>query len=268
MRRSLDDSWKNWLDENIGRGCNSQELLDILLQHEFTLDQIKTAMGPAFPTQPDHRALCRVRLTDPGREPGAERFPSDKIQLYSIESFLSPEECSAIIAEMDKSLRPSTLTVEKPGDKYFRTSSTSDLSLLPSDIVSAIDEKIALTLGISASYSEGIQAQRYEVGQQFKHHTDYFEPGTAEYKEFARQRGNRTWTFMIYLNDVEAGGGTHFSALDHIFPPRRGTALAWNNLDADGRPNINTMHAGLAVERGRKDIITKWFRERGTGPMF
>ena len=66
---------------------------------------------------------------------------------------------------------------------------------------------------------------------------------------------------MIYLNDVEKGGGTHFFSLKKTISPRAGTAIAWNNLYSDGQVNSNTMHAGLPVEGGHKSIVTKWFRE-------
>lgn len=36
---------------------------------------------------------------------------------------------------------------------------------------------------------------------------------------------------------------------------------------ANGMPNYNVLHAGMPVE-GYKVIITKWFREHGSGPMF
>ncbi len=72
---------------------------------------------------------------------------------------------------------------------------------------------------------------------------------------------------MVYLNDVEAGGETRFFAIDHAFGPVKGTAVIWNNLHADGTVNPDTLHAGMPVLAGHKIIITKWFRERGLGPM-
>ncbi len=122
------------------------------------------------------------------------------------------------------------------------------------------------TLGIRLAYSEGIQAQRYDVGQQFKAHTDYFEPGTPEYAKFGGNRGNRTWTFMVYLNEGMGGGGTKFFAIDHTFVPKKGQAVIWNNLNPDGTPNAATLHSGEPVTSGHKIIITKWFRELGSGP--
>src|SRR6185503_15234588 len=106
----------------------------------------------------------------------------------------------------------------------------SDLSLLKNPYVSEIDHKIMRAVGIRPAYAEGLQAQRYETGQEYKQHMDYFKPGTAEYEKYAARRGDRTWTCMIYLNDVAQGGGTKFFAIDQVFAPQAGTALAWNNL--------------------------------------
>lgn len=280
-KRRLDDSWKAWLKENIERQCNPEELLGILLQNNFSPASIEECMGEHFPAHSsflqegteqagdlDYKAISRPRLTKPDNAPLVQQVLTDKLQLYTIDNFMSDEECNEIVNIITQSLRPSTITVETPNDKYFRTSSTSDLSLLKDKAVKALDEKIARTLGIRPPYSEGLQGQHYTVGQEFKKHTDYFEPGTDEYVKFASDRGNRTWTFMVYLNTVPKGGGTHFYSLGQTFQPVKGKALVWNNLYPDGIVNYDTLHAGMPVTEGAKTIITKWFREKGTGPMF
>lgn len=66
---------------------------------------------------------------------------------------------------------------------------------------------------------------------------------------------------MIYLNQPEAGGETAFPQFGIAVPPLTGMLLTWNNMDADGRPNMATLHAGMPVKAGTKYIITKWFRE-------
>jgi len=186
--------------------------------------------------------------------------------LFKFEHFLTDKECNDLVKIINsEKLRPSTVTVYAEG---FRTSYTSDLVLLNNPIVNAIDKKIANAMGICLPYSEGLQAQKYDVGQEFKAHTDYFEPGTKEHEEHAGPRGNRTWTFMIYLNDTLKGGGTKFVNLNETFYPKKGNALFWNNLYENGTPNPDTLHWGMPVEEGEKIIITKWFREKGHGPMF
>jgi homospermidine synthase len=72
--------------------------------------------------------------------------------------------------------------------------------------------------------------------------------------------GQRTWTFMIYLNDVEGGGETEFPEIGVKLTPKRGRAVAWNNLRASGEGNELTRHQSLPVTAGTKTIITKWFR--------
>lgn len=73
---------------------------------------------------------------------------------------------------------------------------------------------------------------------------------------------------MVYLNDVESGAGANFPAIGHTFTPTKGRVVIWNNLRPDGTVNSDTLHAGTPMASGHKIIITKWFRERGNGPMF
>ena len=276
-KKRLDESWTGWLNENIRRGCNPEELLGILLKNAFDIGSIKSAMGSQYPAYSpmalaaeardpdpvDYKAVARPRLVRP--DSGAVRFDTDLLQLYTVENFLSAEECEELCVIIDRNLRPSTVTLIS--DYGYRTSRTCDLGLLDSPVVARLDLKIANTLGIRPSYSESIQAQRYDIGEEFKQHTDYFEPGTPEYRQHAGARGNRTWTFMVYLNGVEAGGATRFFAVDHEFRPAKGMAVAWNNLRPDGTVNPETLHAGMPVTAGHKIVITKWFRERGIGAM-
>ena len=266
--------WCDWLKLNIERGCNPVELMDSLVKNEFSLTSIKEMMGGNFPKNMDdiqfknemnkresYLRLSQISLTKLEGVLNVQKVPSGKLQLYQIEDFLSEEECDQIMHIAGEKLRPSTLTVQDE-DKYFRTSQTSDLGLLNHPFIKKIDEKISSTLGINSVYAEGTQAQRYETGQEFKMHTDYFQPGTDEYQNFAKERGNRTWTFMIYLNNVLKGGGTRFFAIDKTIMPKKGMAVVWNNLLPDGAVNADTLHSGLPVEEGFKFIITKWYRER------
>lgn len=271
MDKPLDPSWSGWLAENLQRGCPPQELLGILLKHGFAVAAIRQAMGEQFPAssfllgdaaQPiDHEALAALRPQ------GGKRFSSNAAVLYTIDDFLGPADCDALMALAATHLRPSTVTTGDR-DRGYRTSSTCDLGLVRDPLITRVDQLIAATLGLSLPYSEAIQVQRYEVGQEFKRHTDFFAPGSQEYADYAGLSGNRTWTFMVYLNSVERGGGTRFFTLGHDFQPRQGRAVMWNNLNADGTPNPATEHAGLPVEAGHKVIITKWFREIGSGPMW
>jgi len=131
-------------------------------------------------------------------------------------------------------------------------------------VTGELDQRFAALFGVDPALAEPLQGQRYDPGQYFKAHTDWFTPGTAEFEEHTRVGGQRTWTLMVYLNAVELGGETLFERVGRAFTPVPGLALAWNNLHADGSPNHATLHEAMPVERGRKYVITKWFRmERG-----
>jgi prolyl 4-hydroxylase len=195
------------------------------------------------------------------------KVDTDEAQIYTLEDAMSPNDCSRLIGLINHHLRPSTLSYPSP-DRAFRTSQTADLCFLKSPVATGMDEKICKTIGIRPQYAEGIQAQRYDVGQQFKAHWDYYEPDTQAFVKYAGVRGNRTWTFMVYLNDGMEGGATRFTKLDFAVQPKAGMAVIWNNLKEDGSPNPATMHCGEPVTSGFKLIITKWFRMYGDGPLF
>lgn len=191
---------------------------------------------------------------------GVQRYPSREIELCIIKNFLRPAECERLIELIDEKRRPSTIA-DANGDDYFRTSETCDLD--HNDLfVTEIDDKICNFADIDAKFGEPLQGQRYAVGQEFKAHTDYFDPDGLDFQKFCTISGQRTWTFMIYLNEPDAGGATRFTHLNKKFVPSTGTLLCWNNMRADGTVNDRTMHHGMKVRSGTKYVITKWYRER------
>ncbi len=192
--------------------------------------------------------------------PGMMRVPSPRLEMFVLRDFLSEAECDALIARIDRDRRPSTLA-DADGDHYFRTSETCDLPMDEPDIV-ALDQKLSALAGIARQFGEPIQGQRYEVGQEFKPHTDYFDPGGADFERFCSVAGQRTWTFMVYLNDVEVGGATRFKVIDKTIQPERGKLVCWNNRRPDGSGNPCTLHHAMKVRKGLKYVITKWYREK------
>jgi prolyl 4-hydroxylase len=195
--------------------------------------------------------------------PGVRQVPTPKLALFFRPGFLPPDLCTALVALIERDRRPSTIA-DPNGDNYFRTSETCDLSA-DEPAVCELESLLLAFTGIDAAFGEPVQGQRYDVGQEFKPHTDYFEPGGADYERFCSVAGNRTWTAMIYLNAVAAGGGTRFKCIGKTFQPEAGKLLCWDNRREDGRLNPNTLHHGMKVRAGVKYVITKWYRERPWG---
>ena len=149
-----------------------------------------TRFGSGHPSEPVVAHLMA--------QPGIQRVPSPKLTLFIKRGFLNADECAALVARIDAQRRPSTVS-DFNGDAAFRTSETCDLDGADPG-VAAIDSRIAAFLGLDPAHGEPLQGQRYAVGQEFKGHTDYFEPQGVDFAKYCSVAGNRTWTAMIYLN--------------------------------------------------------------------
>lgn len=195
--------------------------------------------------------------------PGVQRVPNSRLDLFVAKRFLDPATCAGLIERIEARRRPSEIA-DDLGDGAFRTSETCDLDGRD-PLVAGVDEAISNLLGVPLDRGEPIQGQRYAPGQEFKPHTDAFEPAKADYYLHCAATGNRSWTAMIYLNQPEEGGATRFKTIAKTIQPETGKLLAWSNLLPDGSPNPATLHQGMKVRRGTKYIVTKWFRERAVG---
>ena len=190
---------------------------------------------------------------------GVQRVPTRELELFIVKGFLDEETCAELIERIDRRRRPSTIA-DDYGIAYVRTSETCDLD--SSDpFVARVDAQFCDLLGIPPDRGEPLQGQRYAPGQEFKPHTDTFNPGGYDFYVHTANQGQRTWTAMVYLNEPEDGGATRFKTIGKTIQPETGKLLAWNNLLADGQPNPATLHQGMKVRKGTKYVLTKWFRE-------
>ncbi len=86
------------------------------------------------------------------------------------------------------------------------------------------------------------QIQRYRVGE-------HFQAPHSERMSFGLS--HRVLAWMTYLNDVDDGGETRFHNFGLDIRPQRGKTLIWP-------AEWTHMHAGQAVRKGVKYIITGW----------
>jgi len=194
------------------------------------------------------------------RAAGVQRVPTRELELFIVRSFLDPATCAALIERIDARKRPSDI-VDDTGIAHFRTSETCDLDSAD-PVVAKVERRISDLLALPLDQGEPLQGQRYAPGQEFRPHTDTFNPGGYDFLVHTERGGQRSWTAMIYLNEPEDGGATRFKTIGKTIQPETGKLLTWNNLLSDGTPNPATLHQGMRVRRGTKYVLTKWFRQR------
>lgn len=190
---------------------------------------------------------------------GIQRIATDHADVFVAERFLTKLDCKLIVQAINRLAVPSTLYdgKEKTG---FRTSHTHHFER-NDPLTRDLEDYICTVTGLDILNAEQMQGQRYQKGQEYRHHHDFFHVGEGYWNSEADRGGQRTWTAMLTLNEPKEGGETDFPHLGFRFQPRAGRLLMWNNMDRSGRPNMKTLHAGMPVIRGIKHVVTLWFRE-------
>ncbi|OEU19820.1 hypothetical protein FRACYDRAFT_224545 [Fragilariopsis cylindrus CCMP1102] len=141
-----------------------------------------------------------------------------------------------------------------------RTSSNAWCSneCINDEFVKAVTGRISNMTQFPEVNSEDLQLLRYGPGQKYERHHDFIE------YEVDRQEGVRLLTVYLYLNDVEAGGGTNFPELDLTVMPKRGRVLIWPSVldDDPNEKDDRTDHQALPVEAGKKYGANAWLHMR------
>jgi prolyl 4-hydroxylase len=194
--------------------------------------------------------------------------------IYTIDNFLTEKECKFIIKVSKNNLKLAAVSRMKndkdlePGKYKGRTNSSywMDLDTYPETL--KIAKRIAKKIGCNYKHFENFQVIHYNENEEYKYHCDAYNKNDIEKHEmFTKERGNRLRTVLVYLNDVEEGGGTGFNNLSEynntiIIEPKMGKMVVFNNVNDDGSLNKKSRHAGLPVIKGEKWAFNLWLRER------
>jgi|688.fasta_scaffold140418_1 prolyl 4-hydroxylase len=253
--------WEEWIDHNISLGNCKNIMFQKSLDAGYSYDLIKQKLNIDYVVS----SVLPEELTNKCALKNAIKVNNENLEIYKIENFLNNEECKKLIEIINSSNLINSQTInanEYNAVNSLRTSKTCNFE--NNDLINEIDMRICKTIGINNRFAEKIQAQKYEIGQEFKIHTDYFDETILLNNDSIKSQ--RTWTFMIYLNDMpdeSSGGHTSFPYAYLSFQPKMGTAITWNNLNK-GFSNTFSHHKGMPILKGEKYIITKWFREKET----
>ncbi|PEA54927.1 2OG-Fe(II) oxygenase [Bacillus pseudomycoides] len=166
---------------------------------------------------------------------------------------LSDEECETLIEMSKNNMKRSKIGVSRKIND-IRTSSGTFLE--ESEAVTRIERRIASIMNVPFEHGEGLHILKYTVGQEYKAHYDFFAENSAA------ANNNRISTLVMYLNDVEEGGETFFSKLNHSVSPKKGMAVYFEYFYQDTSLNKLTLHGGAPVIKGEKWVATQWMRRR------
>jgi len=163
------------------------------------------------------------------------------INLFYIPNFLTSEECDHLInIAQDKFTRSGIVIGGKNSYGDTRTSHTHYYSKGEDDVIKSIEMRASLVVNKPVECIEALQIVKYEPGQEFKEHHDWFRKDYID-----TINGNqRLYTFFVYLNDVNNGGNTRFPKLNLSFKPKKGSALFWQNCITHALCLDNSLHQG------------------------
>lgn len=185
------------------------------------------------------------------------------------ENLLSDAECNALIQASRGKLQRSKVVSNRGSGELVDATRTSygtwfDKNEHP--LATKIQQRICELVRSPLTHAEPLQILNYAEGGEYLPHFDYFEtegfePQQAGVASPLQTGGQRIATVVVYLNNVEAGGGTIFPHIHLETRPKKGGALYFSYYLPDGSVDPLTLHGGSPVMRGEKWICTQWFRE-------
>lgn len=197
--------------------------------------------------------------------PPAARMLREAPRMHVIDGFISPAVCDWLIGRARSRLSRATIYDDATGgttEDGRRTNSQCDLDLETGGALTfVLRARISAVTRRPDEAMEIAKVLHYAPGETFAVHFDYLNPDEPAYAAQLANRGQRTDTFLIYLNDDFTGGETHFPKIGLSHRGARGDAIWFSNVDSAGRPDEDTIHAGLAPTSGEKWLFSQWIRE-------
>lgn len=195
--------------------------------------------------------------------PPFERL-SERASVAALRGFATPAMCAWLIARARDGLGPSTVNAP-PGEKPHSVRTAQSCAFGPQDrdmVLAVFQARAARAARGPVEFHEAPNVISYERGEEFSVHVDFVDPAVPDFARELAVLGQRTVTFVTYLNEDFDGAETHFPALGFKFRGRTGDALVFSNVHPDGSPDRNTVHAGLPPTRGRKWVLSQWLRNK------
>jgi prolyl 4-hydroxylase len=275
-QETLDD----WLKSQIARGCTLESMIEAMQSAGYTdtnarsvvikafhdADATAAKPSPHLPTIAAWQQIAKNKQRNKQKSPLIKPVISlNSPRLMVFDNLLSDAECDTLIALSKAKIQDSTV-VDPTTGQYVkhpeRISRGTHLAHQSSEVVIEIESRITQLLGFTLNQQEAIQILHYQVGGEYRPHYDFFPPADTGSQPAIAQAGQRLATLIMYLNTPAQGGSTDLPNIGLSVTAKKGSAVYFENIDQNGLPDHNTLHAGAPVQAGEKWIATKWFRER------
>lgn len=194
---------------------------------------------------------------------------------FLYKKLLTEDECDHLKKLGMPTLQASTVVDSKTGGSVpssVRTSYGTFLRKAQDEVVDRIEKRIADVSMIPVENGESLQILRYEIGQKYDAHYDYFHDDKNARPE---NGGQRIATMLMYIDVPEEGGETLFpNAVNKpnyephersecgmkglSVRPQKGDGLLFYSLTTEGKEDTKSLHASCPVIRGSKWSATKW----------
>ena len=196
--------------------------------------------------------------TSVGSNPTASANDMEQKILVEYPKFLNKQWCDFLIGLAQTKLEVAG-TVGEEIDGY-RVANSCWLGDIDSPYLDEIRKQVSIITEKPVSNQEELHIVKYDVGGEYKIHQDFFSNDNPEEHAEIGISGNRTHSFLVYLNDGFEGGETEFPILQKTIQPELGKAICWLNYE-NGMGITESEHAGLPVTNGEKWILIVWVRE-------
>jgi hypothetical protein len=217
----------------------------------------------------DWKTLRRAVDIAAWRRPPAPQTLNEDPLIQVAPGVLSAEICAALIASAKPRLGPAKVYNDtKSGSvtRDARRNSAAEFGITDMDLVLlAVRERLCALTGLPPVQADGCQVLHYAVGERFIPHYDFFEPEFEGHAQSLAHSGQRVFTVLTYLNEEGLKGGeTDFPLVGVRHRGRAGDVLMFRNVDAEGRTDRRTLHAGLPPTEGEKWLLSLWVRDKVT----
>ncbi len=206
------------------------------------------------------------RATTPSRHSGGLRQElAERPRVFTVDEFVSRGEAAHLMALAAVDFRSAEAGRDRLSQEHsaFTGSATILHTGLSDPVVRVLERRIAAAFGLTPAHVEPVSVLRYQGGDLYAPHVDYFDTPRLEYNRSIGDRGGqRSASFLVYLKAPEAGGETDYLQLGRKVAGRDRMALCHFNLLPSGEPDPQTLHTGTAVKRGEKWLARTTLRER------